>query len=317
MKSIILVVIQDIAHYNRTIDSLQCLNGKEGILMEVILEKYHGMGNDYLIFDPNKNDLTLTTENVRLICNRNFGVGADGLLIGPVIGEDMMTLKILNPDGSEAEKGGNGVRIFAKYLKDAGYVQKHNFVLNTLSGEERIHYLNEEGTRIRVTMGKLSFWSDEVPMTGPRREVLNETMVFGNIPYRVTCLSIGNPHCVIWLDDISRDLVCRIGQYTENADSFPEKINTQLLKVIDRTNIEIEIYERGVGYTLASGSCGCAAAGAAYKMGLTDPKMLVHMPGGILEVEVEEDGTVLMTGDVGYIGRVSLAHSFVEQLRSL
>lgn len=285
--------------------------------MDVILEKYHGLGNDYLIFDPNKNELDLTEKNVPLICNRNFGVGSDGILVGPILSDDKVSMKILNPDGSEAEKGGNGVRIFAKYLKDAGYVQKNDFILNTLSGEERIHYLNEEGTRIRVSMGKLNFWSDEIPMTGPRREVLNETMAFGNIPYRVTCLSIGNPHCVIWLNEISKELVCRIGQYSQAAECFPEKINTQLLKVLDRANIEIEIYERGAGYTLASGSCGCAAAGAAYKMGLTDPKMLVHMPGGILEVEIEEDGTVLMTGDVGYVGRISLSHCFTEQLRSL
>ena len=187
----------------------------------------------------------------------------------------------------------------------------------TLSGEQQIHYLNEEGTRIKVSMGHLSFWSDEIPMTGPRREVLNETLTFGSIPYRVTCVSIGNPHCVIWLNDISKDLVCRIGRHSEAADCFPEKVNTELLRVVDRTNIEIEIYERGAGYTLASGTSGCAAAGAAYKMGLTDPKMYVHMPGGVLEVEIEEDGSVLMTGDVGYVGKFTLSHEMTEQLRSL
>ena len=285
--------------------------------MKITLEKYHGLGNDYLIFDPNKNELKLTKEAVRLICNRNFGVGSDGLLVGPILGEDKMTVKILNPDGSEAELSGNGVRIFGKYLKDAGYVQKNHFSVNTLSGERQIHYLNEEGTRIKVSMGHLSFWSDEIPMTGPRREVLNETMMFGSIPYRVTCVSIGNPHCVIWLSDISKELACRIGRHSEAAECFPEKVNTELLRVVDRTNIEIEIYERGAGYTLASGTSGCAAAGAAYKMGLTDPKMYVHMPGGVLEVEIEEDGSVLMTGDVGYVGKFTLSHEMVEQLRSL
>lgn len=285
--------------------------------MKITLEKYHGLGNDYLIFDPNKNELKLTKEAVKLICNRNFGVGSDGLLVGPILGEDKMAVKILNPDGSEAELSGNGVRIFGKYLKDAGYVQKNHFSVNTLSGEQQIHYLNEEGTRIKVSMGHLSFWSDEIPMTGPRREVLNETMTFGSIPYRVTCVSIGNPHCVIWLSDISKDLVCRIGRHSEAAECFPEKVNTELLRVVDRTNIEIEIYERGAGYTLASGTSGCAAAGAAYKMGLTDPKMYVHMPGGVLEVEIEDDGTVLMTGDVGYVGKFTLSHEMVEQLRSI
>lgn len=285
--------------------------------MNITLEKYHGLGNDYLIFDPNKNDLELTTENIRLICNRNFGVGSDGLLVGPILGNDKLEVKIFNPDGSEAEISGNGVRIFGKYLKDAGYVQKNRFTINTLSGQQTLQYLNEEGTRIKVSMGKLSFYSDEIPVTGPRREVLNETMMFGSIPYRVTCVNIGNPHCVIWLNDISKELVCRIGKHSESADCFPEKVNTQLLKVLDRTNIEIEIYERGAGYTLASGTSGCAAAGAAYRMGLTDPKMYVHMPGGVLEVEIEEDENVLMTGEVGYVGRFTLSHEMAEQLKSL
>lgn len=285
--------------------------------MNITLEKYHGLGNDYLIFDPNKNDLELTTENIQLMCNRNFGVGSDGLLVGPILGNDKLEVKIYNPDGSEAEISGNGVRIFGKYLKDAGYVQKNRFTINTLSGQQTLQYLNEEGTRIKVSMGKLSFYSDEIPVTGPRREVLNETMMFGSIPYRVTCVNIGNPHCVIWLNDISKDLVCRIGKHSESADCFPEKINTQLLKVLDRTNIEIEIYERGAGYTLASGTSGCAAAGAAYRMGLTDPKMYVHMPGGVLEVEIEEDENVLMTGEVGYVGRFTLSHEMAEQLKSL
>lgn len=285
--------------------------------MNITLEKYHGLGNDYLIFDPNKNELELTEESVRLICNRNFGVGSDGLLVGPILGQDKLELKILNPDGSEAELSGNGVRIFGKYLKDAGYVQKNRFIVNTLSGQQTIQYLNETGTRIKVSMGKLSFYSDEIPVTGPRREVLNETMLFGSIPYRVTCVTIGNPHCVIWLNDISKELACRIGKHSETADYFPEKINTELLKVVDRTNIEIEIYERGAGYTLASGTSGCAAAGAAYRMGLTDPKMYVHMPGGVLEVEIEPDGGVLMTGEVGYVGRFTLSHEMTEELRAL
>lgn len=284
--------------------------------MNITLEKYHGLGNDYLIFDPNKNELELTEESVRLICNRNFGVGSDGLLVGPILGQDKLELKILNPDGSEAELSGNGVRIFGKYLKDAGYVQKNRFVVNTLSGQQTIQYLNETGTRIKVSMGKLSFYSDEIPVTGPRREVFNETMMFGSIPYRVTCVTIGNPHCVIWLNDISKELACRIGKHSETADYFPEKINTELLKVVDRTNIEIEIYERGAGYTLASGTSGCAAAGAAYRMGLTDPKMYVHMPGGVLEVEIETDGSVLMTGEVGYVGRFTLSHEMAEELRA-
>ena len=285
--------------------------------MRLIVEKYHGLGNDYLVYDPNKNKMELNPANVQLMCNRNFGVGADGVLEGPVISEDRISMVVWNPDGSIAEKSGNGVRIFAKYLKDAGYVQKKDFTIYSSGGEAAIHYLNEEGTRLKASMGRASFWSSDVPVEGPRREIINETMVFGRIPYPVTCLSVGNPHCVILMDEISKDLVCRIGKYSESARQFPEKINTQIMKVLDRTHIQTEVYERGAGYTLASGSGCCAAAAAAYRLGLTDPKMVVQMPGGTLEIEIDEQCVVHMTGEVGYVGTMKLGNHFTEQLRAL
>lgn len=285
--------------------------------MRIVVEKYHGLGNDYLVYDPNKNEMKLNPANVQLLCNRNFGVGADGVLEGPVIEEDRISMAVWNPDGSIAQKSGNGVRIFAKYLKDAGYVQKKDFTIYSRGGGAVIHYLNEEGTRLKASMGKASFWSTDVPVEGPRREIINETMVFGRIPYPVTCLSVGNPHCVILMDEISKDHVCRIGKYSESARQFPEKINTQIMKVLDRTHIQTEVYERGAGYTLASGSGCCAAAAAAYRLGLTDPKMVVQMPGGTLEIEIDEDGVVHMTGDVGYVGTMKLGNHFTEQLRAL
>lgn len=285
--------------------------------MKIVLEKYHGLGNDYLVFDPNKNELKLTGENVKLICDRHFGVGSDGVMEGPILNQEKLQVRIWNPDGSVAEKSGNGVRIFAKYLKDAGYVQKSKVTLSTQNGDMEVQYLNEEGTRMKASMGKVTFWSDEIPVTGKRREVVDETMIFGKIPYRVTCASIGNPHCVIFLNEISKDIVCRIGKNSETAPYFPERVNTQIMRVLDRQNIEIEIYERGAGYTLASGSSGCAAAAAAYKQGLTDSKMYVKMPGGTLEIEIMEDETVVMTGDVGYVGKITLGCELTEQLRAL
>ncbi|MCI9360420.1 MAG: diaminopimelate epimerase [Hungatella sp.] len=285
--------------------------------MKIVLEKYHGLGNDYLVFDPNKNSLKLSPENVRLLCDRHFGAGSDGILEGPILEKEPLEVKIWNPDGSIAEKSGNGVRIFAKYLKDAGYVQKQHVVLGTESGQVEVWYLNEEGTRLKASMGKVSFWSNEIPVTGPVREVVNETLIFGKIPYKATCVSIGNPHVVIFLDEISKELVCRIGKNSETAEYFPERINTQIMKVIDRNTIEIEIYERGAGYTLASGSSGCAAAAAAYRQGLTDSKMYVRMPGGTLEIEILKDWNVLMTGDVGYVGKISVGNSLCEELRAL
>ncbi len=260
--------------------------------MKITLERYHGLGNDYLVYDPNKNELELNKANVEMLCNRNMGLGSDGILEGPFIGEKHMSLRIWNPDGSVAEKSGNGVRIFAKYLKDAGYVQKKNYKLVTDGGLVEITYLNEDGSRLRISMGRLSFWSDEIPVTGERREVINEDMVFGRTLYPVTCVSVGNPHCVIPMREISQPLVCKIGNYSEVARYFPDRINTEIMKVIDNNNIAIETYERGAGYTMATGTGACAAAGVAHKLGLTGNKVIVHMPGGKLQVEIDDNWEV-------------------------
>lgn len=282
--------------------------------MQIVLEKYHGLGNDYLVFDPNKNELELNEANVKMICNRNVGLGSDGILEGPLLGEHL-AVKIWNPDGSVAEKSGNGVRIFAKYLKDAGYVQKKNYELMTDGGIVEITYLNEEGSRLRISMGKLSFVSEKIPVIGERREVINEDMVFGNNLYPATCVSVGNPHCVIPMQEISKELVCKIGVHSESARYFPERVNTEIMKVTDRNNIAIETYERGAGYTMATGTGACAAAAVAYKLGLTENKMLVHMPGGDLQVEIADDWNVYITGDVFYIAEIKLSTEFSEMLR--
>lgn len=286
-------------------------------MMNIVLEKYHGLGNDYFVFDPNKNELKLTKENVRMICDRNFGMGSDGILEGPIFQEDRIYVKVWNPDGSEAEKSGNGDRIFAKYLKDAGYIQKKHVTFYTLSGAIQVTYLNEDGSRLRASAGKLSFWSDEIPVTGERREVINEDMVFGRTLYPVTCVSIGNPHCVIPMQEISEPLVCKIGRESERARYFPNHINTELMNVIDMNNIAIETYERGAGYTMANGTGACAAAGVAYKLGLTSNKVIVHMPGGELQVEIGDDWEAYMTGDVFYVAAVKLSSEFVEMLRAV
>lgn len=285
--------------------------------MKVVLERYHGLENDYVVFDPNKNELKLTSENVRMICDRNAGLGSDGVLEGPVMKEEGMYVKIWNPDGSESETSGNGVRIFAKYLKDAGYIQKKNFTLYTMHGAVEVAFLKEDGSRLRVSMGKLSFCNEDIPVTGEKRDVINEDMVFGRTLYPVTCVSIGNPHCVIPMREISKPLVCKIGEHAEIARYFPNRINTQIMQVIDKENIAIEIYERGAGYTLASGTGACAAAGVAWKLGMTNNKVLVHMPGGELQVEIEADFNVFMTGDVFYVAKITLSNEFVEKLRAI
>lgn len=278
--------------------------------MSFTFHKYHGLGNDYLVFDEEKNNKKITIDEIKRVCNRNFGFGSDGILVGPIIEGDTIGMKIFNPDGTEAEKSGNGVRIFAKYLKDQGYVKDNEFTLSTLGGDVDIKFNNKRGTNMTVSMGKLSFDRDDIGCINTPKETVDIPMIFNGKEYKTTCVTLGNPHCIIPIDEISKEVACDIGKYATEAEYFPNKINTQIIKVVDRNNINIEIYERGAGYTLASGSSSCAAAGAAYKLGLVDSEVSVHMPGGSLLIKIDEDWNVSMTGSVSYIGEMVLFNGF-------
>ncbi len=260
--------------------------------------KYHALGNDYIIIDPQKVKATLNKENIRLICHRNFGIGSDGILYGPVFNGGKIILRIYNPDGSEAEKSGNGLRIFSKYLIDAGYITEKKFSIDTKGGSVSVEILNDKPALIKIDMGTVRFRSNEIPVAGKVRDIINEPLEINGISYNITCLSIGNPHCVILMNEISEEKAREIGPLIENNSMFPNRINMQLMKVIDRSAIKIEIWERGAGYTLASGSSSCAAASAAFKLGLVDRKIRVNMPGGHLEIEIDNSDHVQMIGTV-------------------
>lgn len=260
--------------------------------------KYHGLGNDYLVIDPRVHDVDLTPDAIRLICDRHFGIGADGILYGPLQGAGNWRVRIFNPDGSEAEKSGNGLRIFAKYLYEKKYVDKKDFPIETPGGTVEAWIEDGPANLIRLRMGKVTFLSSEIPVKGRQREVVDEELEIDGVKYRVTCLSIGNPHCVIPMEDISEEKAKELGPLVENHDSFPNRINVQLLKVIDGATIEIRIWERGAGYTLASGSSSCAAAAAAHKLALVGDKVTVRMPGGNLFVQIAEDQEIYLTGAV-------------------
>lgn len=260
--------------------------------------KYHGLGNDYLVIDPRVYDVDLTPDAIRLICDRHFGIGADGILYGPLKGQGGWKVRIFNPDGSEAEKSGNGLRIFARYLYEKKYVNEKHFSIETLGGIVEAQIENDAANLVRIKMGRITFISTEIPVNGKHREVVNEELEIKGTKYKVTCLSIGNPHCVIPMDDMSEQKARELGPLVENHELFPNRINMQLLKVIDRATIEIQIWERGAGYTLASGSSSCAAAAAANRLGFVDGKVTVKMPGGNLFVEIGKDYETHLTGEV-------------------
>lgn len=286
---------------------------KSGALMD--FHKYHALGNDYIVIDPRKTDIDLCPENIRLICHRNFGVGSDGILCGPIIDKGKIGLNIYNPDGSKAEKSGNGIRIFSRYLMDTGYVSESEFTLHTLGGKVNVSIADRKAGLIKVDMGTVTFQSEEIPISGGAREVINEDIKVAGASYSVTCLSIGNPHCVIPLEKISEHLAKEIGPEVENHPMFPNRINMQLLELIDRENIRIEIWERGAGYTLASGSSSCAAASAARRLGLVGDKIDVHMPGGTLQIEVDESEHVHMTGPVTNVAEGDFSNEMWQAIR--
>ena len=201
-------------------------------------------------------------------------------------------------------------------MLDEGYVSA-SFVLRTLGGDVDIEYLDPEGCRIKVMMGSVTFQSVEIPVAGSVREVVDEPASFAGEDVRMTCLSIGNPHCVIPMEALSMEKACQLGAVVETDARFPNRINMQLLRVRDRNNIEIEIFERGAGYTLASGSSSCAAACAAHKLGLADGEITVHMPGGQMQISIQPDWRVYLTGAVAKVAVMTLDKQFIEELRAL
>jgi diaminopimelate epimerase len=266
--------------------------------MPLPFSKYHALGNDYLVIDPRNLPAPLTTDQVKTICHRNFGVGSDGILLGPLPAQNAKcALKIYNPDGSVAEKSGNGLRIFSRYLWDTKFVGNDEFAIQTDGGLVRSTVF-DGGKMVRVEMGKVSFASDKIPVTGPQREVINEALSVGGRSFTFCAATIGNPHCVLPLPEISEALARQFGPLLEVHPNFPRKTNVQFLKVLDRANIQIEIWERGAGYTLASGSSSSAAAAVAHKLGLVDRDVSVHCPGGIIQIAIRDDFDILMTGPV-------------------
>jgi diaminopimelate epimerase len=275
--------------------------------MPLAFTKYHALGNDYLVVDPKNFTSSLTPEQIKIICHRNFGIGSDGILLGPSPSKKaQFGLRIFNPDGSEAEKSGNGLRIFSRYLYDKKLVASDEFSVETLGGIAKATVM-QRGKIVRVEMGHVSFWSDEIPVAGPRREVINEPIHLRGERFNFCAATIGNPHCVLPLPKISPELAKQIGPLLETHARFPKRTNVQFMKVMDRNNIQIEIWERGAGYTLASGTSSSAAAAVAHKLGLADRNISVHMPGGKIEIEIGDQFAILMTGGVTKVGEGTLA----------
>jgi diaminopimelate epimerase len=271
--------------------------------------KYQALGNDYLVLEPDGAHVTASL--VRAVCDRRLGVGADGVLVEDEAREDGVAVRIANPDCSEAQKSGNGLRIFARYLWDAGRVGAAPFAVVTRGGT--VHCQVRDGGRaVFVEMGRASFDGGSIPVAGARGEVLAEPLEVAGERLRVTAVSVGNPHCVVHVDEPTEALARRLGPALEAHPLFPERANVQFVRVVDRHRIEMQIWERGAGYTLASGTSACAAAAASVRLGLCDGDVVVAMPGGELAIGVGDAYELTMLGPVRKVADGRLAAELVR-----
>ena len=267
--------------------------------------KYDALGNDYLMLDPVDWPECPDGETVRRICDRRHGVGADGILWGPV-GRDPFALRLFNPDGSEFEKSGNGLRIFARYLWDQRLPRERDFDIVTPGGTVTAHILDAEGDRIAMDMGRVSFDASDAGISSAEREIIEEEAQIRDRTLRLSAVSVGNPHCVIFTVD-DREIECMeqlvelahgLGPQLEVLPLYRHRTNVQFARVMDRHALQIAIWERGAGYTLASGTSSCAAAAVAVRTGRCASPVIVRMQGGEMLVEIDADWNVRLSGTV-------------------
>ena len=283
----------------------------------------HGLGNDYLVMDPKELSFTLTPGAIEAICNRHWGLGSDGILAAVPSRKADFGLRIFNPDGSEAEKSGNGLRIFARYLHATGKTRKRHFTVETKGGLVTIDlHLDRRGdaSAVTVDMGRATFAPSALPCTLPVEELIGQPIDAAGRSLTFTGVSVGNPHCVLFKEtgtSWSREDLLSLGPALEHHAIFPKRTNVQLAVPTGAKELTILIWERGAVETQASGSSSCAAASAAVRLGLVKSPVTVRMPGGMLTIEVSPDFNLTMKGPVAEVARGSLSPSFVRSLKEV
>ncbi len=281
----------------------------------------HGLGNDYVVMDPKELTFRLTPKNVELICNRNWGLGSDGILALVPSKQANFGLRIFNPDGSEAEKSGNGLRIFARYLHATGKTKKRHFTVETKGGLVTIDlHIDRHGdaSAVTVEMGRATFKPSALPCSLIVEELIQQPIMAAGRSLHFTGVSVGNPHCVVFKqpgETWSREDLLSLGPALENHALFPKRTNVQLAVPTGPKEIYILIWERGAGETQASGSSSCAAASAAVRLGLVKSPVTVKMPGGTLNIDVASDFSLTMRGPVAEVARGTLSPSFIRSLK--
>ena len=261
--------------------------------------KMHGIGNDYVYMDCTRDRLENPGEIARLVSDRHKGIGSDGLILIQSSDEADFEMAMYNADGSYGKMCGNGIRCVAKYVYDNGLIDKTE--ISVISGGA-VKYLkltveNGKVKKVRVNMGEPILKPSEIPVVGEGEKLVAAPIVVDNQVYEMTCVSMGNPHAVVFMDNVADLAIEKIGPYFENHERFPKRTNTEFVKVIDRNTVEMRVWERGTGETLACGTGACATVVACILNGLTENQVTVKLLGGELEIFWDRDANlVFMTG---------------------
>jgi len=295
--------------------SIKIIEIKEKIIMKINFVKMHGSGNDFILIDCiNKSlgDSLFLSYLAKKLCGRNFGIGADGLILILPSSKADLRMRIFNSDGSEAQMCGNGIRCFAKYAYENKLVSKIKFTVETLAGiiTPELIFKNKEISGIKVDMGIPKLRRREIPMVGEDTPTVVDEVLKINTEqtFKVTCVSMGNPHCIIFVDDVQSIPVNEIGPKIENHPFFPEKTNVEFIHILNRKEINFRVWERGVGETLACGTGACASLVASVLNKKTDRKATIHLPGGDLDIQWANDKHIYMTGpaELVFKGEISI-----------
>jgi len=267
--------------------------------MNFSFSKWHGLGNDFVIVNGFTENIDNYPQMATQVCHRNFGVGADGLVV--ILPSELADFKmrIFNSDGSEAEMCGNVTRCIARYVYDHGLTDKTKITLETKAGiiKPELIFIGDKLSTIRVDMGEPHLKRSEIPMNGKESgKVLNEVLVVEQLGYHITCVSMGNPHCIVFVDDLKKINVSAIGPLIETHSVFPRKINVEFVQVINKQKLRMRVWERGAGITMACGTGACATLVAAVLNGVADRQAIVELDGGELSIEWGLDNHIYMSG---------------------
>ncbi|QFI37022.1 diaminopimelate epimerase [Moritella marina ATCC 15381] len=266
-------------------------------MMRIPFDKYHVSGNDYLICAQTDWELPINTTYIKSLCDRCNGIGADGILFWSTSTEHKWSLRIYNSDGTECEKSANGLLIFAQYLKDNGLSQHRTIEIFLCKLAETIKVNEFADGCDSVQLGRYYFSSDKIPVRSNKETFIDQQVVIGDEKFNLNCVSLGNPHCVIFVDrELSMDEVINKGRLIGQSTLFPDKANVIFALIRSETLIKIEVWERGAGYIQSSGMCACAAAILSYTRKYTKNKVTIEMQGGEVTVMLNGRDEVSLSG---------------------